>query len=342
MLLLTISLLFAGCGKEPEPEQVKATGFEIDASKVLIADKSGCIQVDLIIEPNDAWPLDIYISSDNNDVATVTLGAIDEDGNAVFSSDIKKVKDDLEKEDPEAAEKVVVPTDTAIISAMGYGECTINATLDDLSDSTKVIVADKRVALTFDDGSCAETAILLEGLKEEDVKATFFVTGQMSQRSDEHIDALKQAIEDGHEIGNHTYNHKPDAATLKDELKKTDKLIKSVGGEETTITRPVRGVVNSGTMKCGKAIILWSRDTMDWKYRDEKKIKKSILKSKDGDIVLMHDLYETSRMGALNAIPELKEKGFYFVTVTEMLGDPTENVIYENGEKGMLETQILE
>lgn len=340
IVVIVIGVIASSC--DNEPEIITPTAFEIKAEKVLIADKNGHIQVDLNIEPGNVYPFDINFESSDKKVATATLGAIDSAGNVVTAAEIQEKKDKLAKKDKEEAEKIIVPTDTAIISANGYGECSITGTLGKLNDNIKVIVADKQIALTFDDGACQFTPKLLKGLRKEDVKVTFFVVGQMTKRSDVHMDALKQAIADGHEIGNHTYNHKAGADTLKKELKKTDKLIEKLGGEKTTLMRPPGGVINNGTRHCGKSIIMWSVDTLDWKYRDPDKVCKNILKSKDGDIILLHDLHKTTVKGALKAIPKLKKKGFYPVTVTELIGEPKPNKEYKKVKKGKLKTQILE
>lgn len=341
LLVISTLLIFTGC--ETEAKSVDASSFKINAEKVLIAEKNGDIELGLKIEPSDAYPLDFTFQSSDEKVATATIGAIDDQGNVVTASEMQAKKDELAEKDKKEAEKIVVPTNTAIVTAHGYGECTITGTLGGgLSDDVKVVVADKQVALTFDDGSAPPTENLLDGLEEEDVRATFFVVGSMSKAAQTHTDALKRVIEDGHEVGNHTYNHPIGTTNIDSELKKTDDLIISLGGKKTTVMRPPGGAMNSAIRNCGKAIILWSVDTMDWKYRDAGNVKSGILTAKDGDIVLMHDLYDTSVEGALTAIPELKQKGFYLTTVSDLLGDPKPNTEYKNGEKGQLKTQIIE
>lgn len=340
LLVISAVIIFAGCDKESK--EIEATSFSIDAGKVLIANKSGYMELKLKIEPADAYPLDIAFQSSDDNIATATIGAIGDDGNVVTASEMQAKKDKLMAEDKDAAEKIIVPTNTAIVKAKNYGECTITGTLGNLSDNVKVVVADKQVALTFDDGSAPPTATLLDGLAAEDVKATFFVVGEMTKRDQSHLDALKRAIDDGHEIGNHTYNHIVGTTNINDELAKTNDVIVGLGGEKTSVMRPPGGAMNSAIRQCGEAIILWSVDTMDWKYRDSNNVKKGILKAEDGDIVLMHDLYDTSVEGALMAIPELKKKGFYLTTVSDLLDDPQPNKEYKNGKKGQLKTKIIE
>ncbi len=341
LFVIVFALILTGCSNEPK--EVNATDFGIEAEKVLIADKNGMIEIPLNIEPGDAYPLDFTFTSSDESVATATIGAMADNGEVIFASEAQAEKDKLADDDKEAAEKIIVPTETAIITAQGnYGECTITGSLGSLSDTVKVIVADKQVALTFDDGSAPPTEVLLDGLEKEDVNATFFVVGEMTKRDQVHMDALKRAIDDGHEIGNHTYNHIVGTTNIDSELAKTNDLIVSLGGEKTTIMRPPGGSINSAIKNCGEAIILWSVDTMDWRYRDASNVKSGIMTAKDGDIVLMHDLYDTTVEGALMAIPKLKEKGFYLATVSDLIGDPQPNKEYRKSKKGKLETQIIE
>ena len=334
--LLIICILMSGCEKEPEkiaPREIKA-----EASKVLLAGKKEVLEVPIKISPADSYPLDFVIQTSDKEVANATIGAIGNDGKVVTASDQQKKKQ--EADNKEDADKIVVPTNTAVVTAEDFGECDITISLGELSDSFNVVVADKQIALTFDDGACPETFDLLKGLRKENVKATFFVVGSMTN-ADNHIEALKEAIKDGHEIGNHTYNHKAGAATLKEELAKTDKIIEKAGGEKTTLMRPPGGSINSATKKCGKSIVMWSVDTMDWKYKVPNEVRDRIFEAKDGDIVLLHDLHKTSVQGALKAIPKLKKKGFYMVTTTELLGDPKPNTEYRN-KKTKIKSKILE
>ena len=333
LFVIVFGMFLTACTEEKEPETIAPTGIGINAQKVLVAGAKENLEVPLTIEPKDAYPADIALTTSDEKVATATIGAIDDNGNVITAAEQQKKKDELAKTDKEASEEITVPTNSAIITGVGYGECEITATLDKFSDNCKVTVADKQVALTFDDGACPETLTLLKGLKKEDVSTTFFIVGEMTERSD-HIEALKQAIKDGHEIGNHTYNHNAGATTLKKELAKADKVIVKAGGEKSKLMRPPGGAINRKTMKCGKSIIMWSVDTMDWRDRDAGVVSRRIVKeSRDGDIVLLHDLHKTSVKGALKAIPKLKKKGFYVTTVTDLLGAPKANTEYKKADK---------
>jgi len=177
------------------------------------------------------------------------------------------------------------------------------------------------VALTFDDGPSKYTPEILEVLRENNSKATFFVVGSSV---DNYKDTLNQIINEGNEIGNHTYNHKDLTTVTNEELYKqvkgTDDLIYSATGYTPAIMRPPYGASDDElNKKILKPVIKWSVDTRDWENRNTEMIVNEILENvQDGDIVLMHDLYESTAEAAKIVIPELVERGYQLVTVSEM------------------------
>lgn len=187
------------------------------------------------------------------------------------------------------------------------------------------------IALTFDDGPTGGksglTVQLLDGLKERGAHATFFMCGYRIKDFHTHMDRY---LAEGHELANHTMTHpqKPILSKLSvdkiyQEVVDNSELIKSYTGQGTTMMRPVGGSVSANLKeamkKAGQPIINWSVDTLDWKYRDAERIKNTIVsEAKDGDIVLMHDLHQTTVAGALAAIDELQKQGYAFVTVSEL------------------------
>ena len=179
----------------------------------------------------------------------------------------------------------------------------------------------KVIALTFDDGPSDNTAALLHALKERNVKATFFMVGN---RIKLYPNTVKLMVSDGHEIGNHTFEHKNLTKLSEDDIRyqlnATDEALMAVAGVQTTVIRPPEGAYND-TVKAvaGKPLIMWSVDPMDWKYRDTDTVVNNILSTvKSGDIVLLHDLYKTSTDAALKVIDDLKQQGYEFVTVSEL------------------------
>lgn len=183
----------------------------------------------------------------------------------------------------------------------------------------------RKVAITFDDGPHPSyTEQLLDGLKERGVHATFFVTGEHAEL---HPDIIKRMQEEGHLIGNHTYSHiqlrRGNRETFKEELIKTNEIIKEITGEEVEFVRPPYGSWDKSFEKeLNMFPVLWNVDPLDWCSSNVSCIvEKIVSKTGENDIILMHDYYDTSVTAALEAIDELMEKGYTFVTVEEILFD---------------------
>ena len=180
-----------------------------------------------------------------------------------------------------------------------------------------------RVALTFDDGPHRiYTRNLLDGLRERGVKATFFVVGENIPGNEE---LIRQMEEDGHLIGNHTYDH-ADISKLSDEencreLQKTSDLVKEITGHGTAYVRPPFGNWKD-TMDCRVTMISvkWTIDTLDWKSKNVTEIIGKVMQQiSDHDIILMHDYYETSVEAALQIVDRLQQEGYEFVTVEDLI-----------------------
>ena len=183
----------------------------------------------------------------------------------------------------------------------------------------------KKIALTFDDGPHPQyTQQLLDGLKERGVHATFFVTGEHAEL---HPDIILRMYEEGHLIGNHTYSHiqlrKDNRETFKNELIKTNEIIEEITGKEVEYVRPPYGSWDKSFEKeLNMLPVLWNVDPLDWCSGNVSCIvDKIVSKTKENDIILMHDYYDTSVTAALQAIDRLVEKGYTFVTVEEILFD---------------------
>lgn len=180
----------------------------------------------------------------------------------------------------------------------------------------------KLIAFTFDDGPSIYTPMLLDHLEEHHARVTFFVLGS---RVKQYSKTLIRSYEMGNQIGSHTYSHvsltKLTDYRLLKEIEDTNEVIEEVLGIEPTLLRPPYGNINDHIKEMAHMnIILWNVDTLDWKNRNKKKVKEAILKgAKDGAIILLHDLYETSIEGVLLAMEELEKKGYAFVTIEEMV-----------------------
>lgn len=179
-----------------------------------------------------------------------------------------------------------------------------------------------KVALTFDDGpSSTYTKKLLKGLKKRGVKATFFLTGNRIESNKKLVKKMKK---DGHIIGNHTYSHIDLAKTGYDEAKKeiedTNNAIMEITGEKPKYLRPPYGDWNDKLLdETDMSIVLWSVDPEDWKDRNADVVAKRVIKSiRPGDIILLHDIFETSVEAAFKIIDELQDKGYTFVTIDQL------------------------
>ena len=179
----------------------------------------------------------------------------------------------------------------------------------------------KMVALTYDDGPSIYTPRILKTLKENNSVATFFVVGN---RVPMYSDTVKKAYGMGCEIGNHTYEHKiltrADAAGIRNQVSRTNVAVKKIMGTAPIVMRPPGGAVNNMVKsQTGMPMILWSIDTLDWRTRNAASTKTAVLDHvKDGDIVLMHDLYEATANASTTIIPTLVERGYQLVTVSEL------------------------
>lgn len=186
---------------------------------------------------------------------------------------------------------------------------------------------EKLIALTFDDGPSAYTAGLLDILAEHEAYATFFVVGN---RAEGYPETLRRMVEEGHEIGTHTYSH-ADLTKLddiRDEILKAVDVVENAAGIRPTLIRPPGGYYNAEIQEfCAKneqSLVLWSVDTMDWKSRDVETILDTAFHSgaysvADGSIVLMHDIYEVSVEAVDQLLAMLAQEGYRFVTVSQLL-----------------------
>lgn len=177
------------------------------------------------------------------------------------------------------------------------------------------------VALTFDDGPGPYTLKLLEGLEANQVKATFFMLGS---RALVYPEIVKRMVDIGCEVGNHSKTHVQlttvSNAAVQSEITETNTAIANAGGISPVYLRPPYGSSDNRVRSVANMpVVLWSVDTLDWQSRDVEMIKESIRTTvQDGDIVLMHDIYDTTVDAILQLIPELKAKGYQFVTVSEL------------------------
>lgn len=183
----------------------------------------------------------------------------------------------------------------------------------------------KLVALTFDDGPHpVYTERLLDGLKERNVKATFFLIGKSA---DKYPDLVKRMAEEGHLIGNHTMdhvqlNHQTYEKAL-EQIRKSNQVISQITGQTPRYIRPPFGEWSKELEEeVDMTAVLWDVDPVDWKVKNTETVVKRILKNAgEGDIILLHDVYGTSVDAALEIIDQMRAEGYEFVTVDEIILD---------------------
>lgn len=199
----------------------------------------------------------------------------------------------------------------------------------------------KYLALTFDDGPRRGTTdVLLDGLKERGIPATFFVVGEQILGNE---DLIGRMTDEGHQIGNHTYTHTRllEAApeTVIEEIQKTEVLLEQLTGAGPYWLRPPYGLIDGQRAALvDTPMIYWSVDPEDWKLLDAEKVVSSVLEQvTEGDIILLHDFYPSSVAAALELVDLLEEAGYTFVTVEELFRlqgiTPEAGVLYAAPEK---------
>ena len=180
------------------------------------------------------------------------------------------------------------------------------------------------VALTFDDGPCPGASDrILDCLEANSAVATFFEVGS---NVEQYPEITKRADALGCESGSHTYGHidlsSADEEVMKQDLALCDKVFKSAMGRSPKIMRPPGGAL-SGTAKryLDLPFFGWSLDTEDWRTRSAEATVQSVRNfgDLDGQVILMHSIYDSSADAACEIIPLLLEEGYQLVTVSELL-----------------------
>ena len=180
------------------------------------------------------------------------------------------------------------------------------------------------IALTFDDGPpySQSSERILDVLEKYNARATFFMVGTNAA---DHPDNLKRKVEMGCEIGNHTYTHQHYGknVTAADVSKASDAIYKACGVRPTAFRSPGGNTTETIRNECkkeGMALYYWSIDTEDWKSRNADKVYSSVMKNvKDGDIILMHEIYGSTADAVEKLVPALIKKGYQLVTCQELI-----------------------
>lgn len=201
-------------------------------------------------------------------------------------------------------------------------------------EKNKVNPTKPMIAITFDDGPGKFTMQLLEQLEKYNARATFFMVGTNVSRFPETVKKMKEI---GCELGNHTTNHarltELDVAGIQSEINVTNQAIQNIVGESATLVRPPYGAYNEVVQSvAGAPLAMWSVDTLDWETKNALQVRDYVLgTAQDGDIILLHDIHETTVQAAMEFIPVFIERGYQLVTVSEMA--QARGITLENGQK---------
>ena len=185
-------------------------------------------------------------------------------------------------------------------------------------------VANKTIALTFDDGPGPYTEKLLDILDKYDAKATFFLIGSKVSGQASVVRSIQAR---GHQLGNHSWSHpelpKLSVDQIAGEIDRTNEAIRQATGVKPSILRPPYGAVNGVVLEQlrlrNMSSILWSVDTRDWADRNSQIVcSRAVAGARPGAVILMHDIHQTS----VNAVPcilsSLKQQGYSFVTIQRL------------------------
>jgi polysaccharide deacetylase family sporulation protein PdaB len=226
---------------------------------------------------------------------------------------------------------VVVITIAVVLMILTFGRYGVKA-LETFTEQRELPIysvdtAEKKAAITFD---CAwgadDIPEILKTLKEADIKATFFVVGQWAEKFP---DSIKAIAADGHDVANHSYSHlrmgSIDRDRIISEIQKCNDVLEKLSGKKCDLFRAPYGDYNNSTIiearKLGCYTIQWNVDSLDWKpgiTQDEilRRIDKYI---KPGSIILFHNDTPLTAKLLPKIIADLKDKGYSFVPVSELI-----------------------
>lgn len=208
--------------------------------------------------------------------------------------------------------------------------CDDNCKIEDKSKKRQDLLIQKYkdkklIALTFDDGPGKYTSALVDELKKRNIPVTFFLLGENAIKFPS---VIKFEIDAGNEVGIHSYKHslftKLTDTQISEQIDKTKYIILNEVDIDIPLIRVPYGAINKKVEKVLEekklTNVLWTVDSKDWKFRNVDKIYNYVLKNiKGNDIILMHDIFDTSVTSALNIVDKLESECYTFVTVSDLL-----------------------
>ncbi len=202
----------------------------------------------------------------------------------------------------------------------------------------KVKRDDNKISLTLDGTWGAEyTEELLDLFAKHNIRVTFFFAGYWLEK---YPQLVKQIAAHGHEIGNHTYTHPHCNSISREELIKelndTSRLIQELTGKKPELFRPPFGEYNNKVIQIvrnnGYQVIQWSLDSLDWQGHSAQFIINRIMENvSSGDIILLHNNAPHTLTALKKLIPQLKEKGYIIVPLSELIYKDNYQIYTHNG-----------
>ncbi len=272
----------------------------------------------------------VWINSDSGERVTVPAGQAAPDGTAAPAGE--QVTNGVEtaaqptdggSQSTEASATEQSATQGATASGSdSTAASTENSSLV-MSNGRQLDLTKPMVALTYDDGpDSAKGNRIMDILEQYNGRATFFLVGN---RVAGNAAEVQRMVKDGMEVANHSYDHsyynKLGAEAIRAEISKCNEAIAAVSGVTPTLCRlPGGNITSTVRANVSMPMIYWSIDTLDWKTKSAQKTADAVVgKVKDGDIVLMHEIWASTVEAQATIIPALVQQGFQLVTVSELV-----------------------
>lgn len=312
--------------------ETSACTYPVKQDLKISALEEGTLQFDLLINENaGGYEIEYSKSKDFEDSKTINLKK---------PTDIKKKVDKLKIGDIyyARARSYIYFNEEKL-----YGDWSkvVKEKVVSLKELTKVDPKKKMIAVTFDDGPGYNKASdrIVDVIEKYHIKATFFMVGNNAAA---HPKNVQRKVKLGCEIGNHTtaHAHYGKNVTPQDISKATEQISKAGGGVKVVSFRSTGGattdVIRAECKKEGMPLYYWSLDTLDWKSRNADAVYNKVMKNvRDGDIILMHEIYDSTAEAFERMVPELIKQGYQFVTCEEL-------VTAKTGKKPVPGTQYLD
>ena len=304
--------------------------------KSVLSQKSGVIAVEWSGDSNaDGYQIQ-YAEGDNGDMSTAKTQSVAD--NSKTSCEIDGLKDG----DAYSIRMRAYIKDGNSVYSGAWSDIQTVKVFKAVKLGSDIDTKKPMIALTFDDGPGYNSASddILDVLEKYNARATFFMVGQNAK---DHPKNLKRKVELGCELGNHTFDHTHygKKVTKSDIKKASDAIYDACGQYPTAFRSPGGNTTQTIRDECeaeNMPLYYWSLDTQDWKYRNADHVYNAVMKNvKDGDIILMHEIYSTTADAVKKMVPELIKQGYQLVTCEELIqaktGEaPSSGVQYVNAK----------